>query len=89
MTKVTLDEALRAKLNGLGDEVEICDADGQPVGYFVPAARYTAVMTERKWHYDYVMKKCPISDEELERRRREEKGKGRTLAEIWKDLGVQ
>ena len=49
MNKVTLDDALRAKLNGLNEELEVCDADGQPVGYFVPAARYTAIMTERKW----------------------------------------
>jgi hypothetical protein len=89
MKKVTLDEALRAKLNGLSEELEICDADGQPVGYFVPSARYTAIMTERKWSYDYALKRCPISDEELERRLREEKGKGRPLAEISKDLGVQ
>jgi hypothetical protein len=89
MKRVTLDEARRAQVGGGDEELEICDADGQPVGYFVPAARYAAIMTERKQMYDWVMKRCPISDEELERRRREDQGKGRPLAEIWKDLGVK
>jgi hypothetical protein len=89
MHQIALDETLKAKLNGLNEELEICDADGQAVGYFVPAARYTAVMTERKQFYDWVMRQCPISDEELDRRQREETGKGRPLSEIWRDLRVK
>ena len=83
MTKVTLDESLRAKLNGLNEELEICDADGRTVGHFVPPDLY------REMLYAWAESQSGISEEELQRRIREETGKGRALAEIWKDLGVQ
>ena len=80
--KIVLDEMLEAKLNGLNKEMEICDQAGRTVGHFLPPDVY------KKLLYAWVMSQRPISDEELERRRRESKGKGRPLAEIWKDLGV-
>ena len=83
MTKVTLDESLRAKLNGLNEELEICDTDGRTVGHFVPSDQY------REMVYAWVESQSGITEEELQRRIREETGKGRTLAEIWKDLGVR
>jgi hypothetical protein len=83
MTKVTLDEQMRAKLNGLNEELEICDTDGRTVGHFVPPDQY------REMLYAWAESQSGITMEELDRRRREEKGKGRTLAEIWMDLGVK
>ena len=38
MTKVTIDESLRSKLNGMDDQVELCDESGQTMGPFFPDA---------------------------------------------------
>ena len=37
MNKITLDQAVLAKLNKLKEGVEICDASGYVIGYFTPA----------------------------------------------------
>jgi hypothetical protein len=68
MNRVTLDEARRVQLGCGTEETEIFDAEGNIVGYFVPAARYAAIMTERKWAYDYAMSKCTVSEEQLRER---------------------
>jgi hypothetical protein len=72
MSKVTLDQSLRAKLNNLDAEVEFCDESGQTVGYFVPA----------DWHRRllYAWANAQFTDEELEKARRQPGG--RSLAEI-------
>lgn len=77
MSRVVLDAELRAKLNGLGVEIEICDESGNTLGHFLPASVYRELM--RAWS------KANLSDAELERRRQEPRG--RTLSEIWKSLG--
>ena len=77
MTKVTLDESLKAKLNGLNEQLELCDQTGQTVGHYLPDHLYRELLLA--WA------DSQISPEELERRRREPRG--RTLAEIWKSLG--
>jgi hypothetical protein len=77
MNKITLDDALRSKLNGLNEYLEICDADGRTLGHYLPAEAYRELLVA--WS------KAHISDEELERRDREPGG--RTLAEIWQRLG--
>lgn len=77
MSKVTLDDALRSKLNGLNEHLEICDADGRTLGHYLPAEVYRELLVSGS--------KAHISDEELERRDREPGG--RTLAEIWQRLG--
>jgi hypothetical protein len=79
MTTLILDEALRAKLNRLEEQVDLRDESGRVVGHFLPEATY------RKLLYAAVEAACPLSAEELERRRQETGG--RTLAEIWKNLG--
>ncbi len=89
MKRVTLDQARLAELGDGSEELEVCDADGQPVGYFVPAARYTAIMTERQRVYDWVIKSCPVSEEELKRRGHEANGKGRSTAEILRELAAR
>jgi hypothetical protein len=76
MTRVTIDEALRGKLNGLDQPLELCDEAGQTVGHFLPAEEYK--------RYFYAWLNAQVSDEELEQSRKEPGG--RTLAEIWRDL---
>jgi hypothetical protein len=77
MSRVTLDSQLRSKLNGLDDQVEICDESGKTLGRFLPESIYRELLVA--WS------KAHLSDEELERRRKEPRGK--TLPEIWQSLG--
>jgi tetraacyldisaccharide-1-P 4'-kinase len=44
MNKVVLDDDLRAKLNGLNDEVEVCDAEGRTIGRFLPEQEYRSLI---------------------------------------------
>ena len=79
MSQITLDTTLKARLNGLNEKVELCDEAGQLVGVFLPAEAYLK--------YLYATVKIPFTTEEMDRRRQETGG--RTLAEIWKRLGVE
>jgi hypothetical protein len=79
MGKITLDPALRAKLNGLNETLEICDESGATVGHYLPESVY------RHWLYRIAETQCPYSKEEPSEMRKQ-KG-GRPLAEIWKSLG--
>jgi len=79
---VVLDETLKTKLNDLSAELELCDPEGRTVGHFLPPDLY------KKMLYAWVESQCPVSKEELDRRR-QIKGRGRPLADIWKDLGVR
>jgi hypothetical protein len=58
MTRITLDTALRNQLECVRSCVELCDADGQTVGYFTPASGQPLVPE--------------VSEEELDRREAEE-----------------
>jgi hypothetical protein len=80
MSKYVLDPDLRAKLNGLNEQIEFCDESGKTLGRFVPEEEY------RRMQYALAEALCPYSQEELERMR-QEKG-GRPLADLWKELGV-
>ena len=79
MTQITIDSALRAKLNGLNEEIELRDEAGRTVGHFVPDEQY------KKMLYALAEQCLPYSAEEREQRLKETGG--RTLAEIWKSLG--
>ena len=72
MERVTLDSMLSSQLGAAPLPVELCDAAGQTVGFFVPDKIY------------YASLKSPHSEEEL--RRRERAGGGRTWPEIRADL---
>lgn len=74
MTRVTLDNETVGKLHDLRENLEVCDASGRLLGYFVPTED-TAMYAEVD---------ARVSDEELDRREAEEEG--RPLAEILKDL---
>jgi hypothetical protein len=69
------------QLNGLHEEMVVCDEKGQTLGHFLPADIY------RKLVYAPAEAACPLTREELERRRGETGA--RPLAEIWQDLGVK
>jgi hypothetical protein len=77
MIKITFDDYMKAKLNGLNEHLEICDETGQTVGHFLPNEMYERLI------YDWV--NAQVSDEELEQARQEPGGRG--LDEIWKSLG--
>ena len=44
MSKVILDDHLRAKLNGLDEVVEICEPSGRTVGVFLPEEFYNDLL---------------------------------------------
>ena len=39
MIQIVLDEALRARLHGLREPVELCEPDGEIAGRFIPAVK--------------------------------------------------
>jgi hypothetical protein len=78
MGKVIVDAELRAKLNGLNSDLEFHDPSGQLLGVFVPKEEYLKLLYA--WE-----KQQPVDLDEL-RRISAEPG-GRSLKEIWKDLG--
>jgi hypothetical protein len=77
MSKIVLDDDLKAKLNGLNKTMEVEDGSGRLVGQFVPQEEYLKLI--------YAWAKAEVSDEELNRVRKETGG--RTLSEIWSRLG--
>ena len=78
MTKMTVDDALRAKLNGLSVALELCDQSGQTLGHFLPRDAYLRLL--------YARARAQITDEEIEAARQQTGG--RPLREIWQRLGV-
>jgi hypothetical protein len=77
MTKITVDESLRAKLNGLDKQIELCDESGKTMGHFLPDSVYKQLL--------YALDQCPYTEDEI-RQHMSEPG-GRPLAEIWQRLG--
>ena len=76
MNEVTVDAALRARLNNLDDLLKVRDESGRILGYFHPVIE-PAVSEERAIQ-------SPFSSEELDRRRGQRTG--RSLAEILDEL---
>jgi hypothetical protein len=79
MHKVVLDSSMLARLPKLADHLELCDSSGKTLGHFLPAELYKEFLLA--WA------DANITEEELERRRREPRG--RSLKEIWQGLGQQ
>ena len=77
MSKVIVDDDLRAKLNGLNKTIEFCEPSGEPVGHFLPHQEYLQVI--------YAWEKATISIDELKRRAAEPGGM--KLADFWKTMG--
>jgi hypothetical protein len=62
VTRLILDPATAAKLDGTAGHIELCDPSGRTLGYFTPVVDRSL--------YEGV--ECPVSHEELSRREREE-----------------
>jgi hypothetical protein len=77
MTKVIVDPVLRAKLNDLTDQVELCDADRRTLGHFLPPSLCGRLL--------YASIQVPFVEEEIARRR--QATGGRSLAASWNSLG--
>lgn len=75
MTAIIVQAPLTDQLQGLIGPVELIDEQGRHLGHFVP--RSTEIATDS----------CPYSFEELARMRAEQGG--RSLADIWRSLGVR
>ena len=72
MSKITVDQTLYSKLNGLNCQLELCDNSGKTLGYFIPFEVYLKLVLE--WA------KLKYPPEEIERRL-QEPGE-RTTAEV-------
>lgn len=62
MSRIILDAATAAKLLHMTEPVECCDASGHVLGVFHPRVEVSTLLPDGV--------ECPLSDEELERRRR-------------------
>jgi hypothetical protein len=78
MAQIMIGDAFSRQLNGLSAPVDLCYGSGRVLGQFVPAVKRIDV---KQLQADG----CPYSEEELYRMRRETGG--RSLPEIWRDLG--
>ena len=74
MIKLTVDDAMRAKLANSHEPLELCDESGLVLGFFHP-------VTDESLYENY---EPPISEEEAARLSRQRGG--RTLTEIMADL---
>ncbi len=72
MSKIILDADLKARLNGLDEELELCDTDGRTLGHFIPPEMYRELM--------YAWAKAQFANEEELEKARQEPG-GLTTAE--------
>lgn len=77
MIKITVPDAASNQLAAANDPVVICDSTGKVLGTFFPRIVHDPSL--------YAGIESPLTPEERERRRKEPGGK--TLAQIWKDLG--
>jgi hypothetical protein len=75
MQQVVLDSATRSQLGGLTRLSELRDENGQLLGHYVPAAG--TIVAEAG--------ECPFTEGEIEELRQQTGG--RSLREIWRDLG--
>jgi hypothetical protein len=77
MLRVTLDKYALIDLCGCLEELEICDDTGQVMARLTPDPAYRRKMYDQAW--------ALISEEEIEQAR-QQRGKGRSLDEILRDL---
>lgn len=76
MIRIAVDTPLGDKLRVAAEQVELCDANGQTLGLFLPLPAYADLVRPED--------NCPYSAEELSRLHQQTGG--RPLADILKDL---
>ena len=81
MIPLTVNKEIAAALGGYVDAVEVRDEEGRVLGHFLPD-----LTPETRDVYEHPEKYFDLA--EIERIEREERGQGRPLAELWKELGV-
>jgi hypothetical protein len=79
MVNVTVDERAAAALAAAREQVELRDATGHRIGYFLPPALHERLL------YDWA--RSSVTAEAIEAARAEEGGT--TLAEVWARLSTQ
>ncbi len=77
MTRIVIDDVLREKLKGMTESLEIVDESGRPCALVTPLPR----------RVEMGQAECPLSPEEIDRRRR---GTGTRLSmeEVRAKLGI-
>ena len=78
MTRVTVDESLRARLMGLDEQLELLDESGKKLGHFLPTEQFLQMVQ--------ACMKGLFTDEEV-RQAEAQPRDGKSLAEIWRRLG--
>ena len=78
MTRVVADPTLRKQFGDFHQQVELCDENGQTVGFFVPCLPQFKVPADMR---------SPYSVDELRRCAAEPGGK--TLPEVWREIRGQ
>lgn len=79
MVNVTVDERAAAALAAAREQVEVRDATGHRIGYFLPPALHERLL------YDWA--RCSASQGAIEAARAEEEGS--TLPEVWARLNAR
>jgi hypothetical protein len=77
MKTLVVDAALRERLHGLDDQMDIFDENGEIVGMYLPIDSYQALLRNLK---------IPYTEEQLAQFKKS--GGGCSLAEFWKRMGV-
>jgi hypothetical protein len=78
MTRVVVDDdRVTAALHAISSRSEICDANGEVLGYFVPQSAAGVL---------YKRMPSPLTPEERERLIREQGPTARPLSEFWADM---
>ena len=78
MTQIILPDSATSQLAALPGPTSICDSSGHVLGTYIPEAPRDAAL--------YAQNPCPLSDEELARRRNQP---GKPLSQFWEEMGAQ
>ncbi len=87
MTKLQVDSSFQSKLTELSRPLEICDATGRTLGYFLPISEHERLRQVETDHKEllYAWAQAQFSDEELAQA--EQEPEEFTTAEVLKQLG--
>lgn len=64
MTRIVLDADWKTKLNGLCDQIELCDSEGRIMGRFLPEELYQGLVYQLAESH-----RPPLTEDEVQRRR--------------------